>query len=224
MCYNKKHMINQKPTIPQQPKQAIPQQPAQQPAPQPVIPTISEAEKIDFDKKKLLGRSEVSLWLDTYDDIFSDFDPRPYSERAVSDDFLLESRKAFREKRSGKVELKFLIPEKERQVRTETTIKKRLKEYFQKNSDRQKQETQKAKNIVKILLAAGFLMLLFSSAISYSNPQIFILYLLITFFDLGGWLSVWFGLEHFIYDIRAKQPEMEFYEKMADAEINFITY
>lgn len=205
-------------------KQVIPQQPTQQPAPQPVIPVISEAEKIDFDKKKLLERSEVSLWLDTYEDIFSDFDPRPYSERAVSDDFLAESRKAFREKRSGRVELKFLIPEKERQIRTETVIKKRLKEYFQKNSDRQKQETQKAKNVVKTLLTAGLLMLLLSSIISYSNPKIFILYLLITFFDLGGWLSVWFGLEHFIYDIRAKQPESEFYEKMADAEINFIIY
>ena len=205
-------MINQKSVIPQQPIQ------------QPTIPAISEAEKIDFDKKKLLERSEVSLWLDTYDDIFSDFDPRPYSERAVSDDFLAESRKALREKRSGRVELKFLIPEKERQIRTETVIKKRLKEYFQKNSDRQKQETQKAKNVVKTLLVAGFLILLLSSIISYSNPQIFIFYLLITFFDLGGWLSVWFGLEHFIYDIRAKQPELEFYEKMADAEINFITY
>lgn len=221
MCYNKRRMMNSRSINPQEP--IAQQQPKQQPLPQPSAPA---AEKIDLEseKKKLLERSEVSLWLDTYDDIFSDFDPRPYSERAVSDDFLLESRKALREKRSGKVELKFLIPEKERQVRTETTIKKRLKEYFQKNSDRQKQETQKAKNIVKILLAAGFLMLLFSSAISYSNPQIFILYLLITFFDLGGWLSVWFGLEHFIYDIRAKQPEMEFYEKMADAEITFITY
>lgn len=217
-------MINQKPAIPQQPKQAVPQQPIQQPIPQLTIPAISEAEKLDFDKKKLLERSEVSLWLDTYEDIFSDFDPRPFSERAVSDDFLAESKKALREKRSGKVELKLLIPEKERQSRTETTIKKRLKEYFQKNSDRQKQETQKAKNWVKTLLVAGLLMLLLSSAISYSNPKIFILYLLITIFDLGGWLSVWFGLEHFIYDIRAKQPEMEFYEKMSNAEIEFITY
>ena len=32
----------------------------------------------------------VSLVLESYNDIFSDFDPRNYSERALSDDFLIE--------------------------------------------------------------------------------------------------------------------------------------
>lgn len=194
--------------------------------PKPVTPPpfISETEKINSEKSKLLETSRVSLLLDTYDDIFSDFDPRPYSERAVSDDFLLESRKALREKKSGRVELKFLIPEKERQIKTEIAIKKRLKEYFQKNWGRQRQELNKAKNRVKILFVMGFLMLLFSTAITYLNPKIFVLYLLITLFELGGWLSVWFGLEQFLYEVREKQPEAEFYEKMANAEIEFMAY
>ena len=33
----------------------------------------------------------VSLWLDTYEDIFSDFDPRPYGQRALSEDFVAEA-------------------------------------------------------------------------------------------------------------------------------------
>jgi hypothetical protein len=36
---------------------------------------------------------EISIWLDSYNDIFSDFDSRPFSERTVSDDFLSEVRK-----------------------------------------------------------------------------------------------------------------------------------
>ena len=30
----------------------------------------------------------VSIWIDSYDDVFSDFDPRSYDERNISDDFL----------------------------------------------------------------------------------------------------------------------------------------
>ena len=40
--------------------------------------------------EKLLQQSEISLLLDSYDDIFSDFDPRPYNQRALSQDFLAE--------------------------------------------------------------------------------------------------------------------------------------
>ena len=66
-------------------------------------------ENEEMHKKKLLQLSEISLIIDTYDDIFSDFDPRPYSQRALSDDFLLEARKASKDKVSGTFELNFLV-------------------------------------------------------------------------------------------------------------------
>ena len=47
--------------------------------------------------KELLEKTQISLWLDDYADIFSDFDPRPFSQRALSDDFLNEAKKVVRE-------------------------------------------------------------------------------------------------------------------------------
>ncbi|MBI4652464.1 hypothetical protein HY745_14550 [Candidatus Desantisbacteria bacterium] len=79
---------------------------------------------------RILDMVQVSLQIDSYDDIFSDFDPRPFSERTLSDDFLLESKKAFREKESGRFELRFLIPIKERKLESEKIIKKRLTDHF----------------------------------------------------------------------------------------------
>ena len=38
-------------------------------------------------KQALLELAEISILLDSYDDIFSDFDPSPYSERTLSDDY-----------------------------------------------------------------------------------------------------------------------------------------
>ena len=34
--------------------------------------------------------ADISLWLDDYDDLFSDFDSRNYLKRRVSEDFLEE--------------------------------------------------------------------------------------------------------------------------------------
>src|SRR5690349_16056289 len=81
-------------------------------------------------KKGLLARSELSIWLDTYDDIFSDFDSRPYTDRALSDDFLNEMRKIVREKPGGSVELKLLIPTRLHNIETERIIIKNLHTHF----------------------------------------------------------------------------------------------
>lgn len=48
--------------------------------------------------KRLIPSQNISIWLDTYDDIFSDFDYRQFSEKALSDDFLTELQKMYREK------------------------------------------------------------------------------------------------------------------------------
>ena len=54
------------------------------------------------EKKKIHGGKQphkivVSLWLDNYDNIFSDFDPRSYAHRELSDDFLIEAKKVTHE-------------------------------------------------------------------------------------------------------------------------------
>ena len=82
------------------------------------------------DKKKLLRISELSIWLDEYDDIFSDFDSRPIDERSLSDDFLAEVRKMVREKPSGAISLKLLIPADKRKKELETVAIKNLHTYF----------------------------------------------------------------------------------------------
>ena len=35
---------------------------------------------------------EVKFTIDQYEDIFSDFDPRPFSEKGLSEDFLFKSQ------------------------------------------------------------------------------------------------------------------------------------
>ena len=70
---------------------------------------------------------EITIQLDTYDDIFSDFDPRPYSSRALSEDFIKEIKRHYMEDKRGRFEVHFTIPASERNIGDEGLIKKRLR-------------------------------------------------------------------------------------------------
>ncbi|MEI7477473.1 MAG: hypothetical protein WCJ81_02910 [bacterium] len=78
----------------------------------------------------IVQEGKMSLILDTYGDIFSSFDPRPYEERALSDDFLDECKKITDDKKIDLLELRLLIPKAQRSVVDEELIKKRLHAYF----------------------------------------------------------------------------------------------
>lgn len=174
--------------------------------------------------EKLLSVSEISLWLDTYDDIFSDFDPRPYSQRTLSDDFLAEAKKASRERRDEALELNFLIPEKERKPSIEEVIKKRLKEHFRKHLQ-QIREDIKAKRMQGLLfMLVGAITILLASFILYKEAKQFIFSLLVVLLEPFGWFSMWHGLD-LIFNIGSdERPNLKFYEKMIKAEIKFNTY
>src|SRR5438067_625337 len=110
---------------------------------------------LQTEKEELLSKSELSIWLDNYDDIFSDFDSRPLSDRALSDDFINEARKMAKEKSSGKIELKLLMPEKQRQPEVETVIIKSLHSRFRYYAHTLENEIRQIKKKGYNLTAAG---------------------------------------------------------------------
>lgn len=175
------------------------------------------------EKLKLLEKSEISLLLDTYDDIFSDFDPRPFSKRALSDDFLYEAKKAAREKEGGTFELRFLIPDNVRNRELEKIIQKRLHEHFKKHAGVVEKEL--SETVVKGILAliVGFSVMV-GTALLNSYTKTFVTNMLTIVLEPAGWFSVWLGFDHIFYNAKAKKPEVQFYKKMKNAEIIFETY
>ena len=73
---------------------------------------------------------ELIMTLKSYNEIFSDFDSRPYNQRILSDDFIEELNREYRDMPSEKIRLKLLIPENQRNQEEETIIKKRINDYF----------------------------------------------------------------------------------------------
>ena len=175
-------------------------------------------------KQKLLQLSEISLSLDTYDDIFSDFDPRPYSQRALSDDFLAEVRRATRHKPSGGIELRLLLPASQRSAEHERTIKERLHHYFGEQYRKMRAELRVMRGKAIFLTVLGILLMIAAAYVRTKPSQAFSLQMLYVLLDPAGWFSTWFGLERLISLWTKEKPEMDFYQKMSKCEIAFAAY
>lgn len=173
--------------------------------------------------KDLLAKSEISLLLDSYDDIFSDFDPRPYSQRALSDDFLSESRKAARDKK-GTLELRFLVPQNLRKPEQESVIKKRVREHFKRHVGIMESDVRKIVRNGAIITFIGFLLMIGATSIDYFELHGFILSFFKIILEPAGWFIVWFGLDEIFYKAKQQTPELEFYKKMVKANITFSSY
>lgn len=177
--------------------------------------------------KSILNKMEVSLILDTYDDIFSDFDPRPYSERSLSEDFLSEAKRATRDKGEG-VELRFLIPKVTRSLSHEELIKQRLKEHFRRHYKSAKKAILAYKQQALLLILIGIILGLVD-ALTLSTPVTFDLNAILTdaigiVLTPASWFSIWTGLEHLIYQPKEEVAEEAFYKKMESVHITFTSY
>jgi hypothetical protein len=176
------------------------------------------------DKKKLLSKSELSIWIDDYDDIFSDFDSRPIKERSLSDDFLAEVRKMVREKPTGDVSLKLLIPADKRKKEIEVVAIKNLHSHFHHAAATIRKEMIKTRRRGIMLTGMGFLLMIAAAYIvSISNRSFFFIAMQIVL-EPSGWFMVWTGMDNIFYNYRERKPNFEFNTKMGHAEIVFVTY
>lgn len=190
-------------------------------------------EKEDFrdqniDESLRLREGNISLVLDSYDDLFSDFDPRQYSERGISDDFLSEVKRAVREK-EGVTELRLLLSVHKRKSRDEMIIRKRLRDHFKKHYKIEERVIKKIKREGIIWFFIGSLILV-ASTILYEykeNATSYFRFLLDFLFIISqpaGWFTLWEGLGKIFIVSKEKAVSYEFYKKMVDANIYFLNY
>jgi len=170
---------------------------------------------------EILRKSKVPLLLNSYEDIFSDFDPRPYYERALSHDFVPELKAAVRDKEAGMIHVSLLVPKKLRNLKDEVTIKKRLYEHFERHHQMLHKEVR---SVVRKGFVFGFvgLILWFMATITkLSSINEIIQTSLSILFEIAGWFFIWTAFEYLFLDPHSKKPDLEFYGKMASAPISF---
>lgn len=167
--------------------------------------------------------SIVKLWLDSYEEMFSDFDPRPLSKRAWSDDFIFQIKKALKEHQAKDVSLFLLLPTKEKDVEAEKILASRLLLFFEKGKTEILQNRRKAFVRAGISLLSGMAIMLITGYLTYLKKDDFSWHLVMQIFEPAGWFLVWTGLDILVTSGKSRR-ELSFYEKMSNAEVRFGTY
>ena len=171
-----------------------------------------------------IQEASISLLIDRYEAIFSDFDPRPFTKRTISDDFLIEAQKVVRDSREGVFELRFLVPKALRNSHDEQIIKERLHQHFHFNELALIKESRTVitKGVMFAILGFVFMFtvsvmgLYFKASIWYD--------LLRVIFEPAGWFLAWYGMDQIFYYANQKNGELKFYKKMSKVSLVFDTY
>ncbi len=175
-------------------------------------------------EQSMLKLVEISVLLSSYNDIFSAFDPSEYSERALSDDFIIQAKSFSRNKDGNNMSLKILLPVSARNERDEKVIIHRLHSHF-KDAYKQVQSDVKRANRKGILLTViGISLMLAASYLSFMQQAKYHIHFLLVLFEPAGWFLLWAGLDHLVYSSKETKKDLVFYSKMTKSEIKFFTY
>lgn len=167
---------------------------------------------------------EIAIALDSYDDIFSDFDPRPYSQRELSEDFLKEIQRRYMEDKKGRFEVRFTVPLSVRDPKEEVLIKKRLREHFAMMAKQEEEAIKNTRSKGYIYMLSGSLILLSEVfMLFFLSESDFFFRILSILLVPAGWYGMWNGLEKIIDAPSALLERKALYEKFEKANYLFIS-
>ncbi|MFH1995794.1 MAG: hypothetical protein ABIJ27_02210 [Candidatus Omnitrophota bacterium] len=168
---------------------------------------------------------EISLAIDSWDDVFSDFDPRPLSERALSEDFIAELRKRYRESRRGTFLITMFAPIAMKDEKTVKSVIQRLKSHFKHRALQSRSQIAGIRARGVIFVAAGILSLGFLTLITYYKSFSVLAIELsgIVLMPLG-WFGVWEGFSKIVDTSSTVIQEEKLFNKLSKAayRVNYL--
>jgi hypothetical protein len=139
---------------------------------------------------------EIAISLDTYDDLFSDFDIRGYADRALSKDFLDEMHLRMRRARDrSDLEIALLVPEGQRDPSGEQQIIGRLRRFY---AEREAHYVKEDRNAALRGLAFIGIGLALSVLANYVVERFLSMPLFNDFLLIPSWFFVWSGFDYLI--------------------------
>jgi hypothetical protein len=152
--------------------------------------------------KNLNNKVEIVIYIDTIDDIYSDFDLRKIESRLLSNDFINEVRmQGVQAPDRSKIELKILSPKiiktSELTPTVERITKRRIRYYFDDEFRKLRRERIKKLLRALIYILSGLTCFFIVKFLFHAETSIMaekIMFELITFFS---WFATWKGIETF---------------------------
>ena len=165
---------------------------------------------------------QISIAIDTWDDVFSDFDPRPIKDRMLSEDFIVELKKRYRETKKGDFVIEILAPVDLCNPNTERSVIQRLKRDFKHRSLQKRKELSKLRRRGTVFVLFGIFFLTALTLLTYYKvvSKLAIEILGIIFMPLG-WFGIWEGFSKIVDPSRVSIQEEIIFDKLSRASIKF---
>lgn len=175
-----------------------------------------------MDIDKTIDLREMSMAIDVWDDIFSDFDPRSLAERTVSEDFINELKRRCRQTRRGSYIISFYAPVVLKDDKTERVVIHRLKEHFKHRTLSLKKEVLSMQTRGVIFVIIGIIFSVFLVFSTYYNffSALTLRILEIIFMPLG-WFGIWEGCSQIVDAFPIFSKEVSLFDKLSRAEYRF---
>jgi len=165
---------------------------------------------------------DLTVAVDTWEDIFSDFDPGPVEKRVLSEDFLTEIKKRFRETRRGQVTITFLAPAALKDEEFERKVIKRLKQYFKFRSLSVLQEINDLRRRGFYFVLTGICSLAALTFLTYYKiAEKLILELMGIILMPLGWFGIWEGFSRIIEPSPYMKKDYGIFSMLAKSTIKF---
>lgn len=174
-------------------------------------------------KQRLDNINAISIAIDTYDDIFSDFDPRDISQRDLSEDFIIELMRRHRQTPQGKYDVLLVAPKIIEDQNAEKKIVSRLNKYFHQKYLRYLKSIREIRLKGLLYIAAGMAILVALALLLnyFHNPNSIAFTIIGIMFTPLGWFGIWDGFSK-IVDIPFKLAnDTEAYKRLSKASYKF---
>lgn len=170
---------------------------------------------------KINGSKVLSVSLDDYSDIYSDFDSRHYTSRRISEDFLNELRNDIQYREKPFEELCLLIPELKRNEDTEGEIVNSLKKFFKQQFHTYKLRAKRKFRISLVLLFTGIIIMMLNATLIFLEIHSILFTLLSTILEPASWFLLWTSIDYLLYDWKELMHKKLFFERFSEISIVF---
>jgi hypothetical protein len=162
---------------------------------------------------------KLSISIEDFHDLFSDFDARTYEERSISEDFLYELKKVANESEEEINEL--LLITKTHKIDEETIIIKRLQDHFKNRHNHYINKKKKEQQKGLLFFLIGSILLFIATYLLLKQKENILLNALIVVLEPAGWFLSWTGLETLFNNTKWRTHDLSFYTKIRKCKVHF---
>ena len=179
-------------------------------------------EKIVDIEEHIKDIQDISIAIDSWDDVFSDFDPSPLEQRILSEDFLLELKKRYRETQRGNFIITIYAPLSLKDEASERIISKRLKQYFKFRHLEIQRDINEARRKGVIFIIVGMFFLANLTMVTYLKMFSSLVIDLLSIIVMPlGWFCVWEGFSRILEPYPLLKQDLELFGKLSRASFKF---